>query len=242
MNNNTKIVIAVVAVVMVMCCVGSVVIGAIGMATSAIMSNASHETSDGIRTEEKSERLPQQADSLLPSQGTLYQIQLVGESFETFDRSGCLLITPTISAPGNNENGVNPLEVGIFSGSPYQGSAGAISWVTNTQLMCDFIPATCPTQSAALDMAEVTVDEADNQISIELPGIPTAMTSQLNIFNARSGVTANVYQAVEGKMVIEFAPDGKVTGEVNFDGRGMISAGTANYQATFEGEQTSECR
>jgi hypothetical protein len=247
MTRNRKIWIIAAAVLVVGCCMCIFFASAFGFISSISRQSSEKSNFKGSETEHPGEQYssedsePDLSETNIPSEMTFYNIRLVGNGFEDFDRSGCLIVSPTISAPGNQNNGSNPLEVGITSGNPSLGSAGAIWWVSNTQLLCNVLPASCRTQSAALDVAKITLDKSRGLVTAEAVGPSQSMTTQLNIFNARSGLTANVYQVIQGALQIEFQPDGNIQGQVNFKGRGMISGGSATYQAEFTGEITDSC-
>lgn len=183
-----------------------------------------------------------------------YKIQMSGSTFNgqyPFSRSACLILSPTIKAAGgvNFNNGQNNADIGLFSGNPTLGQAGAI-WYTSNTAMCSYGNTGCRTGASALDLVTTTWDAKNRIFTIRPDGrffgnaaAGNSLVGMLNIFNARSSVTAQIYRVISGEMVIQFSADFKtVAGVIKFNGTSFFGGGGAvPYQAKFSGALTSYC-
>lgn len=183
-----------------------------------------------------------------------YKIQMSGSTFNgqyPFSRSACLILSPTIKAAGgvNYNNGINNADIGLFSGSPIIGQAGAI-WYTSNTAMCSYGNTGCSTGASALDLVTTTWDSKNRILTIKPDGrffgnaaAGNSLVGMLNIFNAKSSVTAQIYRIISGEMAIQFSADfKKVAGVIKFNGTSFFGGGGAvPYQAKFSGAVTSYC-
>lgn len=184
----------------------------------------------------------------IPRNLAYYSITISGQTFEPFSRTGCLIVSPQIVPAAGNinfNNGPNARDIGLFSGSPIVGQAGAIWFGTNTS-MCELANIGCNIGASGLDIAFVTADETTGTLNISLDGqifnVPNgnAITGTLNIFNWQSGVTAQIINIVQGTMSLRFSADAQsVTGEVRFTG---YNIGTVPYHATISGTRVNSCQ
>jgi len=160
----------------------------------------------------------------------------------TFTLRGTLVVLPTRDRNGVNfDNGRNARDVGIFVGSPFSSpQAGSVWFATNTTVFADVGIGNVNQRLASLDVAYVTVNERGNTIGIRVDDQSIARTSQLNSFNVKSGLTANVYQILAGGMDLAFAKDGRqVSGALDFIGSGYLYPGSTRVQATVSGRLRS---
>jgi len=195
--------------------------------------------------------LIQGSSAKLP-QNAVYDVKITGRTFfgntnvpteqtyysaaQNFTLRGKLVVLPTRDTSGANfNNGVNPTDIGLFVGSPAANpQAGAIWFATNTKVFSD-VGKGNRSQRAAIDVAFVNLDSQAGAINIKVDS-NAARTSQLNTFNVRSGLTANVYQIVAGSMTINFKGRGEsITGALDLIGSGFIYPGSTRIQATVTG-------
>jgi hypothetical protein len=162
-----------------------------------------------------------------------YSITIDGRNqnnFENFLVSGPMLVTTGISSPGTT-TGANPVEVIISIGSPtINPIAGSIRYCTNRALY-KFIGGS--NVNSLLDFSEVTLKGSTVGVTVDSR---LAAANQLSQFNARSGVTANVFLIASGGFSFTVAQDGTVSGRINVQGKGYISPGTAPYKASIGGK------
>ncbi len=159
-------------------------------------------------------------------------------AYQTFTLRGLLVVLPTRDRSGVNfANGRNARDVGIFVGRPFSSpQAGAVWFTTNTTVFADVGIGNVNQRLASLDVAYVTVAERDGTISVRVDDQAIARTSQLNSFNVKSGLTANVYQILGGGMELRFSSNGRqVSGNLDFIGSGYLYPGSTRVQATISG-------
>jgi hypothetical protein len=139
-----------------------------------------------------------------------------------FARQGILAFTTPI--PIGTTNGANPFEVVIVSGNPaISPEIGAIQFTTNTFLFGG---------PGAVDMAYVSF--ANNCAFIN-PDSRISATG-LNVFNALSGLAADVYQIFAGTIQICSRNTFQtISGSINVLGTGPIFHSNSPYQATVSG-------
>ncbi len=169
-------------------------------------------------------------DTNFPSSATRYS------AAHTFTLRGALVVLPTRDRSGVNfDNGRNARDVGIFVGSPFSSpQAGSVWFATNTTVFADAGIGNVNQRLASLDVAYVTVNERGNTITIRVDDQSIARTSQLNSFNVKSGLTANVYQILAGGTDLKFSRDGRqVSGALDFIGSGYLYPGSTLVHATI---------
>lgn len=157
---------------------------------------------------------------------------------QSFTLRGMLVVLPTRDRSGVNfNNGRNARDVGIFVGRPFSGpQAGAVWFATNTTVFADVGIGNVSQRLASLDVAYVTVNERRGTVSIRVDDQSIARTGQLNGFNVKSGLTANVYQVLAGETDLRFSANGRqVSGELDFIGSGYLYPGSTRVQANITG-------
>lgn len=183
-----------------------------------------------------------------------YKIQMRGNTFNgyyPFVRSACFILSPTIRAAGgvNFNNGVNHADIGLFSGSPLVGQAGAI-WFTSNTAMCRYGNTGCSTAASALDLVTTAWDPQKRILTIRPDGrffgnaaAGNALVGMLNIFNAKTSVAAQIYRIIGGSMSIQFSADFRsVAGVINITGTSFYGGSTGTpYTVQFSGTLTSYC-
>lgn len=178
-----------------------------------------------------------QSASAVPAGPVQYRVQLTGQTNRGgFTRPGDLYVFPALETSGANfNNGINARDIGLFSGNPSASpETGAIWFATNTGVY-DRVGLRTITGDALIDVAVVEANEEAGLIDLTLDP-NAARTVQLNLMNARGGLTANVYQLLEGTMQLQFTDSGRgVRGEIQFVGNGFIEPGRSPYQAALDG-------
>ncbi|KAL2209069.1 hypothetical protein CC79DRAFT_1396010 [Sarocladium strictum] len=164
---------------------------------------------------------------------TLYDVVFDGvgqANFQNFAVTGELMLIKRIPSPGTR-NGANPIDVVVRIGNP-SGSpvAGSIRYVTNRYLN-PFIGGSRDT--SRLDFARVS--NSNTQVRVKVDS-SIAAANQISVFNARSGLFAEVYNAGAGNLNLVRGSNGALTGRVNFAGRGLISGSRAPYIANIRGK------
>jgi hypothetical protein len=166
--------------------------------------------------------------ALLPSDPTGYDVELSGQteawngqsqSYETaqeFDRNGTLIVEPHPSGDG--------YAVGVLSGSFSEFGAGTLHFVSNSYVLRHVDSVADFNWKAQLDVARVTADEQGGSLSVEVSG-DAARTEQLN--NFALGTEASPKQILEGKLNLDFADDGTVSGKLDLYGGGYIEPGNS---------------
>lgn len=159
-----------------------------------------------------------------------WNVTLQGESQgQTFFRQGVLYVTPTLTTDTTND--VNSFDVFLVSGDPASApESGAIWLMTNNAI------AGSPAQ---LDLAYMTFDPNAQFLQVQ-PDINMSAVG-INIFNAYSGVTADVYQIFDGVMQIQ-SQDGFSTfsGIVDILGTGALFHSNTRYTAYLSGTYAGE--
>lgn len=177
---------------------------------------------------------------------------MVGQvyGFYNFRREGCMIISPGLFA-SNNSNEDNPREVAFLSGNPdIAPSTGAIRYVTNST-MCQYVYNRCNavSQTSAIDGAFVDIFPSTNQLEITLDGFvlnnggggTVLIHNWLSHFNARTGLGANIYQIVAGKILINFSTNGdNLEGRIELRGINFSRTGNPTYIANFTGTKTTD--
>ncbi|KAK4208618.1 hypothetical protein QBC37DRAFT_325391 [Rhypophila decipiens] len=150
--------------------------------------------------------------------------------------TGQLLITSGIPSSGTR-NGKNPVEVLINIGNPYANpKAGNLRYSTNRYLWPYF---SGRREVSRVDFAYVS--STSSTVKVTVDGA-LAAANQLSVFNTRTGITANVYQPSSGGFNLVLGANGRVSGKVEFQGRGMISGGRGTYRAVMSGRVTNRGR
>jgi hypothetical protein len=178
---------------------------------------------------DKTSQIVNQLDQSTINVFRVYDITIDGTSQGiNFTRSGQLLLASTITSVGT-ENGVNPIDVFLISGNPAAfPESGAIWLGTNNAFIGS---------STQLDLAFVS--ESTNEITIQPD--PNISAVGANVFNAYSGLTADIYQIFDGSVDLQFENNGEeVTGEIDILGTGAIFASNTPYLATISGTLSQE--
>jgi hypothetical protein len=148
-----------------------------------------------------------------------------------------LVVLPTVATATAPANGVNPVEIGIFTRArPVPGNVGALSFGTNTAV-ANHIAGNLGASS--VDVAFVDAKQNEGTVDITVDGkafsLPNARLSTLNIYNVASGSTALANNILSGVVNLRFLNGGqRVSGDITlsgFGGPGLASS----YQATFTG-------
>jgi len=151
---------------------------------------------------------------------------------EAFLLTGELLLTSGISSPGTT-NGANPVEAVLSVGNPYSNPlAGSIRYSTSRYLWPLLGGAS---ETSVVDFAYV--GSTDTAVGVTIDG-SLAAANTISVFNIRSGLTADVYNPVEGGFAVGFGSDGSVAGEIKLVGRGLISGARGTYGAVIKGAVT----
>jgi hypothetical protein len=172
-----------------------------------------------------------------------YEIKIVGNTTPggAISTVADLVVRPTVAqGPTPSINGVNPVDVGIFTrSSPVEGNAGALWFGTNTSL-ASFKGSNLGV--ANIDLAFVDVKQNDGTVAMTVDGnafsLPGARIATLNIYNVTTGSPAQVHNILTGTVNIRFLNGGQnITGEITLAGTPGFSgpAVSSNYQATFTG-------
>ncbi|WP_254547317.1 hypothetical protein [Halomarina pelagica] len=183
--------------------------------------------------------------SAIPTNPTYYQVIVEGATtHQPFRREVLLLVAPPLDRTTVNfDNGQNARDIALRSGNPAGlPEAGSIWFATNTSLY-DAVGIPSNTDASNIDVAIVAADAAKNLLQITVDGrvwgLPSARSAVLNNFNSRSGLTAGVYQIIQGEILLQFMNGGQtVEGELNLVGNGYIEPGTFRYVATIAGQVT----
>lgn len=157
---------------------------------------------------------------------------------QNFTLRGTLVVLPTRDRSGVNfDNGVNARDVGLKVGSPASApKAGSVWFATNTTVFANMGVGNILQRYASLDVAYVEVNDKKNQINIVVDDQSVARASQLNSFNVKSGLTANMYQILAGSMWLRFSSNGsRVDGAFDFVGSGYMYPGSSRVQARITG-------
>ena len=197
-----------------------------------------------------------EAGSLIPNAATVYDVRIMGATYSgstnfpgsqttyfqvaSFDLTGVLIVDQTQDRSGANfQNGTNARDVAILVGSPPAAPAAGSIWLaTNTTLYQRAGIGNVALGLASINVAFVTMNASTGLLSIRLDGsfngLPAARTSLLNTFNMRSGQLANVYQALDGGLDLQFSNEGRsIQGAIDVVGNGMIEPGSARLQANL---------
>lgn len=161
-----------------------------------------------------------------------YSITMDGRSqgnFEDFLVTGTMLVTDGIVSTGT-VNGDNPIEVVISIGSPAVSPvAGSIRYCTNRALY----PLFSGSDATLLDFAQVSLQGTTVSVTVDTS---LAAANQLSNFNARSGLTANVYLMASGGFTFTQQSDNTIPGTISLVGQGYIFPGQAPYNAVISGQ------
>lgn len=134
----------------------------------------------------------------------VYKVNLTGTANgNVFNRTGLLLITDSITQLGTR-NGVNPVDVALFSGNPTGSpSTGAIQAVTNTKL-AGLNGSTGPLVMSALDLAYVSATNNGNCISVkpDQTSLLALYDANPDIFTASSSLVAQIYYVQLGELSV----------------------------------------
>jgi hypothetical protein len=162
-----------------------------------------------------------------------YSITMDGcnpNNFQNFFVTGSMLVTNGVVSPATT-NGANAVEVIISIGSPAVNPiAGSIRYCTNRYLYSLIGGANA---NSKLDFARVQKTGSTVNVNVDTT---LAASNQLSNFNARSGLTANVFLVASGRFTFTVAKGGAVSGRAVLQGSGYIFAGTAPYTAIISGK------
>ncbi|KAH7141965.1 hypothetical protein EDB81DRAFT_653122 [Dactylonectria macrodidyma] len=142
---------------------------------------------------------------------------------------GELLVIDGIPSP-TTQNGLNPVDIVISTGSPIGSPvAGSIAYVTNRYLN-PFISGRRDT--TRLDFARISTTRSKVTVSVDTS---IAAANQISVFNARSGILANIYNPATGGFNLVFGNNGQISGRISLTGGTPTSGGQAPYQAIISG-------
>jgi hypothetical protein len=186
-----------------------------------------------------------QAEGLIPVNSE-YEIKITGSTAPGGAVSAIadLVVRPTVATSSTpSTNGVNPVEIGIFTkSSPVEGNAGALWLGTNTSL-ASFKGSNLGV--ANIDVAFVDAKQNEGTIAISVDGnalgMPNARFDTLNVYNVATGSPVQIHSILTGAVNIRFLNGGQnITGEITLAGFPGFngSAIPSNYQATFTGTRT----
>jgi len=184
--------------------------------------------------------------------GLTYNIEVAGATYDTdagapqftptqffpitnFDLFGALTVETSIPA-SNADNGANVVDVGLYTGTPFDGNnqAGEMWFASNSAVHQEFVGGNS-SQAAGLDVTYQTFDPNTNTLRIVLDD-RLAPTVQLNSFLKGSSIATTPQAIIRGEMIVQFSSDwNQVTGSVALYGNGYISPGVSLYQANFAG-------
>jgi hypothetical protein len=123
-----------------------------------------------------------------------------------FQVSGLLLVVQRVPSA----NGVNPYDVAISIGNPIGNPmAGSIRFVTNRYI-----------NSYISDSRDITglryarVSATANSVTVSVD-TSLAAANQISVFNARSGLIANIYNPASGGFNLVFGNNGLISGKIS---------------------------
>lgn len=150
-----------------------------------------------------------------------------GANWQPFQVSGKLLIVQGVPSL----NGVNPYDVAFLIGDPIANPmAGSIRYATNRYLN----PYISDSRDiTGLGYARVSTTANSLTVSVDTS---LAAANQISVFNARSGLIANIYNPASGGINLVFGNNGVISGKISVTGRSLISGGQAPYQAIIRGK------
>jgi hypothetical protein len=163
---------------------------------------------------------------------SIYNVIIQGQALDIpFQREGTLIITQVPIGTEGTQNGVNPFEVFLISGSPGGApESGAIWFMTNNAFLGS---------NSQIDLAYTTFDPETQIITVQPD--PNLSAVGANVFNARSGFLANAYQIFDGAMQIQSLDNWQtITGQVNILGTGAIFHSNSPYIAEISGMYAGE--
>jgi hypothetical protein len=149
-----------------------------------------------------------------------------------FNLTGVLVVTPTVQSSGLFNNGPNPLDAAIVTGSGPVGGTGSVEFATNSALHqllgANFISA------ASEDDAVVSLDATRHHLVIDVD--PSLARTQE--FNTVCDQALDVERVITGRMTVDFNDDGTLTGSLTFYGEaGHGVPGTSEVSASFAGRR-----
>ncbi|KAH6884210.1 hypothetical protein B0T10DRAFT_579642 [Thelonectria olida] len=157
-------------------------------------------------------------------------------NYQSFLVRGELLITWQIPSPGTR-NGVNPVDVAIAIGNPsIRPVAGSIRYVTNRYLN--------PLIGGSRDISRIDFARVSTTSNTVVVSVDTsiAASNQISVFNARSGLFADVYNPANGWFNLNLWNNGQIWGKISLGGRSLISGAWAPYQASISGRAKQKGR
>lgn len=213
--------------------------------------SASEQSSGSIDTEPDTENASDGALELLAKSSiatpTQYSVTIsgnvhVGSGKTIFSQKSTVYLRRTIDTTNVANNGINPVDVGIkTAASPLSGSAGALWFATNTSLSAE-IGSSAVIASSKVDVAYVSINGGKVTANVDgnAMGLPSARINYLNVFNAKSGLTAQIYNVLSGRVTASVTSKGKsISGTIDLTGSSGFSSGaaTTRYVATFSGKR-----
>lgn len=150
-----------------------------------------------------------------------------------FQRSGYLIVTPTIDEYGASQNGVNPLDIWLVSGNPMTSPETGSIWFASNRAFYSSIGDV--NADSLLDLAYVGWDSASATLSVQVdPNIAAAST--FNLFNATSGLLADAYLVRDGQLVVQFQDNwNTVVGQAALVGTQHLYYTSTPYNVTISG-------
>lgn len=149
-----------------------------------------------------------------------------------FQRNGFLIATAPIDRVAT-QNGINALDFWLASGNPgATPESGSIWFATNRAYYSLIGDANAGSQ---LDLAYVNYDSQSATFDIR-PDPSIAAASTFNLFNAQSGLLADMYLIREGQMLVQFQNDwNTVVGQANLVGTEHLYYSNVPYNVTITG-------
>jgi hypothetical protein len=166
-----------------------------------------------------------------------------------FSHTAFLVLTAPFNPAPETNNGVNALDVGIFTitGNPFLGVAGALYFATNTSLSEAVIGTS--TAGSNLDLAFVTWAPTTSELFVALDGdssgLPHARFGVLNIYNSTTSVTAQIHNILTGTVLLQFSNNfSNVAGNILFGGSSGFGGPfvSSEYRAAFSGLFLQSCQ
>jgi hypothetical protein len=169
-------------------------------------------------------------NTAFPQRNTVYS------PVQRFRLSGRLVVVPTQDRTG--VTGINARDIAIISGNPSGNpQAGATWFATNTRVFAMLGLGNSIQRNAALNAANVRIDEATGRMSIAIDQ-SVARACALNSFNIQGGLVAGVYQITIGRAELQFYDSGsRIRGEINFIGTGYIGPSNTAISASITGSR-----
>jgi hypothetical protein len=171
----------------------------------------------------------------------LYSIQINGRNpnnWVPFVTQGALLLTDGIPVTATR-NGANGVEMLIQVGNPSAHPVAGSIWYTTNRYLYKLWAGTGVGSGAeaAIDYSYVSVQQGHLVVQVDHN---LAAANQRSNFNARSGVTANVYLMSNG--VFDLRISNTISGTISLTGAGYIFPGSASFLGSVTGTLVKQGR